>query len=160
MRIEKLSFCNINSLAGKFEIDFTHPELAGPGIFAITGPTGAGKTSILDAIAFALYGKSPRQRGVSKGSNELMSHGTTHCFAEVLFEQGGQHYIARAEQKRARRAALNPFSEARYELRRLAADGQVELLTNSKREFDRLVPQYTGLSFNNFSRCMMLAQGE
>lgn len=160
MRIEKLSFCNINSLAGKFEIDFTHPELAGPGIFAITGPTGAGKTSILDAIAFALYGKSPRQRGVSKGSNELMSHGTTHCFAEVQFEQGGQHYVARAEQKRARRGANNPFSEARYELRRLAADGKEELLTNSKREFDRLVPQYTGLSFNNFSRCMMLAQGE
>ncbi len=159
MRIEKLTFSNINSLVGEFEIDFTHPELAAPGIFVITGPTGAGKTSILDAVAFALYGKSPRQRGVSKGSNELMSHGTSQCFAEVQFEQAGEHYIARAEQKRARRGA-NPFSEARYELRRLASDGQHELLTNSKREYDRLVPLYTGLSFNNFSRCMMLAQGE
>lgn len=160
MRIEKLSFCNINSLAGEFEVDFTHPELAAPGIFVITGPTGAGKTSILDAIAFALYGKSPRQRGVTKGSNELMSHGTTHCYAEVQFEQDGQHYIARAEQKRARRGSNNPFSEARYELRRLAEDGKHELIANSKREYDRLIPQYTGLSFNNFSRCMMLAQGE
>lgn len=159
MKIEKLSFRNINSLVGEFELDFTHPDLAAPGIFVITGPTGAGKTSILDAIAFALYGKSPRQRGVSKGSNELMSHGTTHCFAEVQFEQAGQHYISRVEQKRARRGA-NPFSEARYELHRLADDGLLELLTNSKREFDRLIPQYTGLSFNNFSRCMMLAQGE
>lgn len=159
MRIEKLTFSNINSLVGEFEIDFTHPELAAPGIFVITGPTGAGKTSILDAVAFALYGKSPRQRGVSKGSNELMSHGTSQCFAEVQFEQAGEHYIARAEQKRARRGA-NPFSEARYELRRLTSDGQHELLTNSKREYDRLVPLYTGLSFNNFSRCMMLAQGD
>lgn len=159
MKIEKLKFGNINSLAGDFEVDFTHPELAVPGIFVITGPTGSGKTSILDSIAFALYGKSPRQRGVSKGSNELMSHGCSQCYAEVQFAQGGEHYIARAEQKRARRGA-NPFSEARYELWRLTDDGQKELLTNSKREYDRLVPLYTGLSFSNFSRCMMLAQGD
>lgn len=159
MKIEKLKFGNINSLAGDFEVDFTHPELAVPGIFVITGPTGSGKTSILDSIAFALYGKSPRQRGVSKGSNELMSHGCSQCYAEVQFAQGGEHYIARAEQKRARRGA-NPFSEARYELWHLTGDGQKELLTNSKREYDRLVPLYTGLSFSNFSRCMMLAQGD
>ncbi len=159
MKIEKLRFGNINSLAGDFEVDFTHPELAVPGIFVITGPTGSGKTSILDSIAFALYGKSPRQRGVSKGSNELMSHGCSQCYAEVQFAQGGEHYIARAEQKRARRGA-NPFSEARYELWHLTGDGQKELLTNSKREYDRLVPLYTGLSFSNFSRCMMLAQGD
>ncbi len=159
MKIEKLKFGNINSLAGDFEVDFTHPELAVPGIFVITGPTGSGKTSILDSIAFALYGKSPRQRGVSKGSNELMSHGCSQCYAEVQFAQGGERYIARAEQKRARRGA-NPFSEARYELWHLTGDGQKELLTNSKREYDRLVPLYTGLSFSNFSRCMMLAQGD
>lgn len=159
MKIEKLKFGNINSLAGDFEVDFTHPELAVPGIFVITGPTGSGKTSILDSIAFALYGKSPRQRGVSKSSNELMSHGTSQCYAEVQFAQGGEHYIARAEQKRARRGA-NPFSEARYELWHLTDDGQKEMLTNSKREYDRLVPIYTGLSFSNFSRCMMLAQGD
>lgn len=159
MKIEKLKFGNINSLAGDFEVDFTHPELAVPGIFVITGPTGSGKTSILDSIAFALYGKSPRQRGVSKGSNELMSHGCSQCYAEVQFAQGGERYIARAEQKRSRRGA-NPFSEARYELWHLTGDGQKELLTNSKREYDRLVPLYTGLSFSNFSRCMMLAQGD
>ena len=50
MRILKLRFQNLNSLQGEWEIDFRHAAYADEGIFAITGSTGAGKSTILDAI--------------------------------------------------------------------------------------------------------------
>ena len=60
MRILKLRFKNLNSLAGEWAIDLTHPEYASGGLFAITGPTGAGKTTVLDALCLALYRRTPR----------------------------------------------------------------------------------------------------
>ena len=50
MRILNIRFKNLNSLAGEWCIDLTHPAFVSDGIFAITGPTGAGKSTILDAI--------------------------------------------------------------------------------------------------------------
>ncbi|MCK5845458.1 MAG: AAA family ATPase, partial [Victivallales bacterium] len=85
MRISKLRFKNLNSLAGEWELDFTHPEYASNGIFAITGPTGAGKSTILDVVCLALYGRTPRLNSISQNSNEIMSRRTGDCFAELEF---------------------------------------------------------------------------
>ena len=60
MRILQIRFKNLNSLAGEWTIDLTHPAFLSDGIFVITGPTGAGKTTILDAVCLALYGRTPR----------------------------------------------------------------------------------------------------
>ncbi|NBV74970.1 MAG: hypothetical protein EBR59_03095, partial [Methylococcaceae bacterium] len=60
MRILNLSFQNINSLAGEGRIDFDQGPIAESGVFAITGPNGSGKTSILDVITLALYGETFR----------------------------------------------------------------------------------------------------
>jgi exonuclease SbcC len=76
MKILKLRFENLNSLTGKWEIDFTHPEYVSNGIFAITGPTGAGKSTILDAICLAIYGMTPRLDKISQSTNEIKSRRT------------------------------------------------------------------------------------
>ena len=76
MRILNLKFANINSLYGKWEIDFEDKAFQSAGIFAITGPTGSGKTTILDAICLALYDHTPRVSNPTKGdfkNNEVMN---------------------------------------------------------------------------------------
>ena len=65
MRLIRLEFQNINSLAGHWVIDFTDEAFARSGMFAITGPTGSGKSSILDAVSLALFGTTPRTRGLN-----------------------------------------------------------------------------------------------
>ena len=60
MRILAIRGANLASIAQPFEIDLTNEPLAGTGLFAITGETGAGKSTILDALCLGLYGKYPR----------------------------------------------------------------------------------------------------
>ena len=84
MKILQVRFANLNSLQGPQFIDFTAEPLANSGIFAITGPTGAGKSTILDAITLALFGRAARYR--SKPSPpDMISRGTAEAFAEVTF---------------------------------------------------------------------------
>ncbi|MBF7053341.1 AAA family ATPase [Halomonas sp. KAO] len=174
MRILALRLENLASLPGPLELDFTTPPLGEAGLFAITGPTGAGKSTLLDALCLALYGGTPRLRQAPARDSQvddtpdstlttsdprtLLRRGTASGFAEVDFlGRDGRRYRARWAVRRARERVTGKLQKAEQSLRDLEDD---RLLTTQKREFDRLLPERLGLTFDQFTRAVLLAQSE
>ena len=161
MRILQIRFKNLNSLVGEWTIDLTHPAYTSDGIFAITGPTGAGKTTILDAICLALYGRTPRLHKVTKSGNEIMSRQSGECFAEVTFEvQRGRsratQYRCHWSQHRARKKPGGDLQPPKHEV----ADAHSgEILEAKIRKVAGQIEAVTGMDFDRFTRSMLLAQG-
>lgn len=156
MKIHKVRFQNLNSLVGTWEIDFTDSHFATDGIFAITGPTGAGKTTILDAICLALYGRTPRLDSVTKTSNEIMSRQTGECFAEVDFETQKGHFLCYWSQHRAGKKPDGKLQDAEHEI----SDAKTGHILKAKlRGVAKEIEAATGMDFERFVRSMLLAQG-
>lgn len=156
MKILQLRFANLNSLTGEWQIDFTDPAFAVDGIFAITGPTGAGKSTILDAICLALYGRTPRLARISMNSNEIMSRQTGECFAEVTFATAHGRFRCHWSQHRSRRKPDGQLQQPKQEIAR-ADTG--EILATRLRDVDERVVRVTGMDFERFTRSVLLAQG-
>ena len=156
MKILELRFKNLNSLIGEWAIDFTTPEYVSNGIFAITGPTGAGKSTILDAICLALYSRTPRLKSITKNSNEIMSRQTGECFAEVTFETQAGKFRCHWSQHRARKKAAGNLADSKHEISD-AVSGQI--LESKKRDVAGAIEKKTGMDFDRFTRSMLLAQG-
>lgn len=172
MRILAIRGYNLASLSDKFEIDLTVPPLSGTGLFAIVGETGAGKSTILDALCLALYGEYPRSRGgaaersadpsgeeVTAGNpSNILRRGTGRGYAEVDFvAQDGLAYRVRWEVQRARGKANGRLQDARRSIERRDGSGAV---ATGKRDVLAAVERLTGLTFEQFRRTVLLAQGE
>ncbi|HHV15410.1 MAG TPA: AAA family ATPase [Gelria sp.] len=156
MRIHEVRFQNLNSLVGEWKIDFSDPAYLADGIFAITGPTGAGKTTILDAICLALYGRTPRLERVNRSSNEIMSRHTGSCYAEISFETREGSFRCHWSQQRAYKKPGGELQTHKHEISD-ALDGKV--LENKIRDVALKVEEITGMNFNRFTRSILLAQG-
>ena len=156
MKILELRFKNLNSLSGEWSIDFMAPEYVSDGIFAITGSTGAGKSTILDAICLALYGRTPRLKSINKSGNEIMSRQTGECFAEVTFETQAGQFRCHWSQHKARKKADGNLVDSKHEISD-AVSGQI--LESKKRDVANAIEARTGMDFDRFTRSMLLAQG-
>jgi len=151
MKILQLRFKNINSLAGNQELDFTKPEFTENGIFAITGKTGSGKSSILDAISLALYGKTPRV-DVTGSSNDVMTHGERDCFSEIVFESNGKKWKAAWKQELSKNGNLK-------QIERSIADENDKIIADKVSEASKKIVEILGFDFEQFTKVILLAQG-
>jgi len=156
MRVLKVRFKNLNSLVGEWEIDLTHPSYISDGIFAIVGPTGAGKTTVLDAICLGLYGSTPRLNKVTQSENEIMARQTGECFSEVTFETQAGRFRCHWSQRRARGKPQGELQMPRHEL--VDADTD-QVLEEKLRKVVARVETVTGMNFERFTQSMLLAQG-
>lgn len=162
MKIQKIFIKNLNSLAGEHTIDFTVKPLSEASLFAITGPTGAGKSSILDAICLAMYDQSPRMSKASKSSIEetgaLVSRGALETEAMVEYEQSGIIYRSRWTIRFARTGAL---SERKMELSIFDPVSNVWPIISARfSEVPLKNGEITKLDYGQFTRSVLLAQGE
>ena len=160
MKIKKLILENINSLYGRWEIDFTSDAFA-DGLFAIMGPTGSGKTTILDAICLALFAETPRIKGGNEFlASEVVSKGAGSCLADVIFEINGKDYLAhfgfgsyQRSTKTAQKGDLNPGSMI-HQIS--CGKEQTQKNTEAKRKIEELL----GMKAEQFYRTVLLAQGK
>ncbi len=156
MKILQLRFKNLNSLQGEWFIDFTADEYVANGIFAITGPTGSGKSTILDAICLALYGITPRLDRITQSHNEIMAKKTGECFAEVVFSSQLGSFKCHWSQKRSRGKADGNLQAPKHEI----SDAETGKVIEAKRsEIIKIVEEKTGMDFLRFTRSILLAQG-
>lgn len=160
MKILKLNFSNINSLKGEFSIDFESPELASAGLFAITGPTGAGKSSILDAITLALYGYTARFQEVTKTTIEdekgIITKGTSESYATITFTVNGETYRSQWSAGLTRSGKLSKIllKVSKQE------DGEFKAITDKLKDSRAEIIRIIGLSQEQFTQAIVLSQGK
>lgn len=166
MKILKVEFENINSLAGKWCIDFTDPSYSelDHSLFVISGKTGMGKTSILDAITLALYGATPRQGVIYNGNdgNAVMTSDKGTCFARVTYRCRKGTYVSEWNQRRARDKADGNLQNAQGKIWRIENPQNPIFTGNTGRnsELARANAEIIQLDYSQFCRSIMLAQGE
>ena len=130
------------------EIDFTARDH-----LAIVGDTGAGKSSILEAITYALYGQSTF---TAQGNQELMNDTSTHLRVVLRFRVSGETWeVARALKRDAQRRV----APAGAQLRRLDADGAAVEQIEKVKPVNERVEQLIGLDSDAFLRTVILPQG-
>jgi exonuclease SbcC len=156
MKILNLTFKNINSLSGEWKIDFTDTAF-NSGLFILHGATGAGKTSILDALCLALYGKTSRQHSFNRTQNEVMSNGTSSCFAQVEFEAGGERYRSYWEHKKSK-GGIDFQSGCTRRFYRLGNNETV--LAEKINDVNEKIVSILGMDFNQFTSAVLLPQGK
>ena len=174
MKILAIRGRNLASLEGEFEADFTSEPLLSAGIFAISGPTGAGKSTILDAMCLALFARTPRTDQAKENNvklrdvNEevlpqsdprfLLRRGTASGYAEVDFlALNGHRYRSRWSVGRARDKENGRLQSPRVTLYNIDKEEEEQ---GTRSELQARVVELIGLTFEQFTRSVLLAQND
>ena len=156
MRPIKLTMSAFGPYAGKTVLELD--KLGASGLYLITGDTGAGKTTIFDAIAFALYGQPSGDNRETGMFRSQYADAATPTFAELVFAYRGETYTVRRNPEYDRlktRGEGTTTEKADAEL--VYPDGRV--ITKVK-EVDRAIAEIMGIDRNQFSQIAMIAQGD
>ncbi|MEO3977468.1 SMC family ATPase [Streptomyces sp. CAU 1734] len=163
MRLHRLAVTAFGPFGAAQEIDFD--TLAADGIFLLHGPTGAGKTSVLDAVCFALYGAVPGARQ-SPGASLRSDHAEPGTVTEVLLELtvAGRRLEIRRQpaQPRPKKRGTGFINErANSWLREYdPAAGGWRALSKSHQEIGEEIAQLIGMSRDQFCQVVLLPQGD
>lgn len=162
MKIRSIQFKNINSLKGVHQIDFNSDAFLQSKLFAITGPTGAGKSTILDVITLSLFNKIPRH---TKGKHSItaaelekngsiLTRGTQEASSEVEYEVKGKIYISKWMIRTNRNGKLvGPKMEVALKENKEIIEG------NSNPKVIEFNESNIGLSYDQFIKSILLSQG-
>ncbi|MDH6119975.1 exonuclease SbcC [Kitasatospora sp. GAS204A] len=165
MRLHRLSLTAFGPFAGRQEVDFD--ALAAGGLFLLRGATGAGKSSVLDAVCYALYGELP---GTRRANRVRSDHADPQCLTEVTLELtlGGRRLeITRLpEQPRPKKRGSGwTIEKAQTLLREWAADGDRgepgwRAASKSHQETGEEILRLIGMSREQFCQVVLLPQGD
>ncbi len=159
MKINSVEFRNLASLAGTITIDFTAPEFQGNGLFLLSGATGAGKSTVLDAIALALYGRTPR---LSNGTEikTLISHGQTEYSSTVEFSIAEQIFQVSWICTRAYGRVSGRLQSPKHTLLKWSEEDKKFVFAADQSDVPKKIAEISGLNFERFTRTALLAQGK
>ncbi len=144
MRPIRLEIEGLTAFADRAEVDFSELQL-----FAITGTTGAGKSTLIDAILLALFGKVPR---VGAQYGQLIAHDKEQILLRLEFAAGGTVYrVAR----RIRRKGA-----AQVQLERVLDDGTAVPIAGKARDTGAEIERILGIGYDAFTRSVVLPQGQ
>jgi len=145
MRPTRLELSGFTAFREPVEIDF-----AGADLFALVGATGSGKSSVIDAMCFALYGCVPRY-GDRRLVAPAISQGKVEARVRLDFTVGGADYTAVRVVRRTKGGATTPEARLQHE---------DEVLASGADEVTAAVESLLGLTFDHFTTCVVLPQGE
>ncbi|ENM5905979.1 SMC family ATPase [Vibrio mimicus] len=160
MRPLKLTLQAFGPFAGREVIDFT--ELGDAPLFLINGPTGAGKSSILDAICYALYGETTGSERT--GDQMRCDFADSECLTEVSFEfeLAGEHYqiTRQPDQEIPKKRGEGMTKKAHSATLVALKQGDNELIANRPNPVAKAVVELIGLDVKQFRQVMVLPQGK
>lgn len=161
MRIHSLRFAALGPFAGEEIIDF---DALGPSaLFLIDGPTGAGKSTIIDAIVFALYGDVAGEASDKERLRSAFASPDTESFAELDFSSVTGRYRVRrtpAYERAKKRGTGTTAEPATVQVFRSVGEQTWEALSVRHAEADAEISQAVGLSRSQFLQTVVLPQGE
>jgi exonuclease SbcC len=145
-------------------VDFTDADY-----FALVGPTGSGKSTVLDGICFALYGSVPRWGG-SRGIGNALAPSATEARVRLVFESAGSRYVATRVVRRDGRGNVKTAGAGLqlmppgFDVTRLDTGMSLEdlgdVLAGTPAEMDSAIVEAVGLPYEQFTSCVILPQGQ
>src|SRR5699024_6994517 len=159
MRLHSLEITAFGPFAESVEVDLD--ALSEAGLFLLTGPTGAGKSSVLDAVCFALYGDVPGERGSAKRFRcDTAAAGLAPRVVLEATLAGRRFRLSRSPQwVRPKKRGSGTTNEPARVLVEEHSSGEWVLLTNRMDEAGQLVTDLLGMTMPQFCQVAMLPQG-
>ncbi|MFC7391839.1 AAA family ATPase [Scopulibacillus cellulosilyticus] len=154
MRPIKLSVSGLHSFRDQQTVEFD--KLCEAGVFGIFGPTGSGKSSLLDAMTLALYGKVERAK---KNTQGIMNHAENQLSVAFTFELSGERtkrYCVERSYKRSKDGSMKIGSSRLLKIN----DIETEVLADKERDVTQGIQDILGLTHEDFTRAVVLPQGK